>query len=570
MCTNPQHHARTWNQSWRRAAVAVPCAFLLLVSACTSSGSEGATARTTRPITSTTVDPSAPCPTEVNAEDFASAKEMRDLLAEFNDFGLRSPGSDEHEASLDWLAKELGGVPDMKIEWDEYEIDRWQPTPDAAGNTPGRDLAAAGGLTIDKDGSSEPIDVIGAVPFTLPTRDDGASGQLVYIAPDQEITAANAAGKIVLQEVAHSSIPAAAFGAIGHYLTDDVPTDADYDRPYLRPIDQTLIDAGTAGAAGVVLMWDAPTNQLRGYWDPHTGTQFQVPAVYIGSDQVDEVRSLADAGASANVIVRAKWDKAPTRNLIATLPGQTRERIVVNTNTDSVNWVQENGNIAAIALARYLGSLPLKCRTRDVQFALTSNHLGFTTDGTFRYGPQLDKDFDKGTVAFVMAPEHLGTKEILPADGAADGQLEFTGEAELFAWSAPEESPVLVKASIDAVKRRKLTRTAVLKGVGLPDAGQVPSICSQGGLGTNFHGLLIPTIAGISGPWSLWAPVFGEDAIDFERMRNQTLAVGDIAVELDDVPRIDIAGDYIKAREQRDAGTKTCDLTPPPAEVPTS
>ena len=80
-----------------------------------------------------------------------------------------------------------------------------------------------------------------------------------------------------------------------------------------------------------------------------------------------------------------------------------------------------------------------------------------------------------------------------------------------------------------------------------PADDQVPSICSQGGLGTNFHGLLIPTIAGISGPWSLWAPAFGEDAIDFDRMRDQTLAFGDVAVELDDVPRDAIAGESVMA-----------------------
>lgn len=543
--------------------IAVTGVLLLFTSAC-SSDDQSSTSTTAAPTTTPAAE--GPCPTEVNADGFASAGELRNLLAKFNSFGLRSPGSEQHEASLDWLAKELGDVPNMKIDWDEYSIDRWQPTPEAKGDTPGRDLAAAGGLTVDQGGSSEPIDVIGAVPFTQPTSDEGASGQLVYISPDEEITSANAAGKIVVAEVAHSSLPASVFDLIGHHLTDDIDTKLNYDRPYLRPIDKTLIDAGKAGAAGLVLMWDAPTDQLSGYWDPHTGTKFQVPAVYIGSDQAADVRSLADAGATANVIVRATWDKATTRNLIATLPGQSRERIVVNTNTDSVTWVQENGNIAAIALARYLGSLPAKCRTRDVQFALTTNHLGFTGDGTFRYGPQLDKDYDKGTVAFVMAPEHLGTKEILPADG----RLEFTGESELFAWSAPEESPVLIKASVDAVKRRKLPRTVVLKGVGLPTDGQIPSICSQGGLGTNFHGLLIPTIAGISGPWSLWAPAFGEDAIDFDHMRDQVLAFGDIAVELDDVPREEIAGDYIAERKQRAEGTKTCDLTPPPAVAPTS
>lgn len=205
-----------------------------------------------------------------------------------------------------------------------------------------------------------------------------------------------------------------------------------------------------------------------------------------------------------------------------------------------------------------------------MQFALTSNHLGFSGDGTFRYGPELDEAYDEGTVAFVMAPEHLGTREILPIEGDAEGRLEFTGEGELFAWSAPEESPALVQASVDAVQRRGLTRTAVLQGVGVPSDAQIPSICSQGGLGTNFHGLLIPTIAGISGPWSLWAPAFGEDAIDFERLRDQTLAFGDIAVALDDVPLEEIAGDYPGLREQRAAGTPTCPLDPPPAVAPTA
>lgn len=555
-----------------RAVLATVVAVTLVVSlvACSSNDDEGDTATTSASGDSSgTTEAAGPieCPETVDADEFASAEELRALLTEFNAFGLRSPGSEQHEASLDWLASELAAVPGMEIEWDEYTIDRWQPTPEAPGDLPGRDLAAAGGLTIDTASAPQTIAVAGAVPFTEPTPEDGATGPLVYLPEDQEITAANAAGKIVVREIPHNSLPYAAFDAIGHFTTDDLPVDGDYDRPYLRLLDDILIEAGIAGAAGVVMVWDAPTDQMTGYWDPHTGTRFIVPAVYVGNDDLATLQEAAASGATANLVVQAEWDEAPTRNLIATLPGQSRERIVVNTNTDSVTWVQENGNIAAIALARYLGSLPEECRARDVQFALTSNHLGFTTDGTFRYGPQLDEDFDEGTVAFVMALEHLGSREILPG---ADGRLELTGEGDVFAWSAPVESPVLVQASIDAVERRQLDRTAVLQGVGVPVPDQVPSICSQGGLGTNFHGLLIPTIAGISGPWSLWAPTFGEEAIDFERMRDQTLAFGDIAVELDDVPRDEIAGDYLAARVERTAGVATCPLTPPPAEAPTS
>jgi hypothetical protein len=507
------------------------------------------------------------CPDTVDDSHFPSDEELRALLVDWNAFGLRAPGSAEHEAALDWLATELAAIPAMTLAEDEYTIDRWQPTTDAPEGFPGRDLGSAATLAVELAGSDRAVPLIGAVPFSEPTSEQGVTAPLVYLPSHEPITQQNAAEHIVIREIPHTSLPYEAFQVLAHHVTDDLPTEGEYDRPYLRAIDQILIDAGIAGAAGVVLVWDAPTDQLRGYWDPHTGTRFQVPAAYAGNDDLGTLLDLAASNANARLVVRAEWAEARTRNLIATLPGSGRERIVVNTNTDSVTWIQENGVVAAIALARYLAQLPEPCRPRPVQLALTTSHLGFTADGTFRYGPQLDQDYDDGSVAFVMALEHLGAREILPTEPG--GRLEFTGQGEVFAWSAPAESPVLVEASVDAVTRRGLDRTAVIEGVGVPGA-QVPSICSQGGLGTNFHGLLIPTIAGISGPWSLWAPSFGEEAVDVGRMRDQIMAFGDVLLALDDVDRDVIAGDYLDARRQRAEGAATCDLTPPPAVAPSA
>lgn len=534
----------------------------LVLGACSSSDDDDS------PSTSeSAADGPSDCPTRVDADRFTSAEELRDLAAEFNDFGMRSPASDQHEASLDWIADLLAEVPGMEVEWDEFTIDRWQPTTEAPGETPGRDLAEAGGLVVTTDDGEEEVPVIGAVPFSLPTDDDGATGELVHIPEDEEVTPDNAEGRIVVREVPTSVLPYDVFEDISHYLTDDLPEEGDYDRPYLRPLNELLIEAGQAGAAGLIMVWDAPTDQLRGYWDPHTGTRFQVPSVFLGSDEADRILALADEGASARIDVRAEWDEAPTRNLIATLPGQSDERIVVNTNTDSVTWIQENGVIAAVALARYFGDLPEECRARTIEFGLTSNHLGLVTDGAARYSEQLQEDLEEdGTVAFVMVPEHLGAREILPAE---DGRLEYTGEGDTLAWSAPPESPTLVDASVEAVEGRDLDRTAVLEGVGVPDEEQVPSICSQGGLGTVFHSMLIPTIAAISGPWSLWAPEFGEEAVDFDRLRDQTLALGDVAIALDEVPREEIEGGYPEARQRRDEGARSClDGEGPPAVAP--
>jgi hypothetical protein len=62
----------------------------------------------------------------------------------------------------------------------------------------------------------------------------------------------------------------------------------------------------------------------------------------------------------------------------------------------------------------------------------------------------------------------------------------------------------------------------------------------------------------ISGPWSLYDPVFGRSAIDFDRMRSQVLAAGDAILALDGLPREQIAGDYLLYQQQLDQGAPTC------------
>ncbi len=502
----------------------------------------------------------------IDAATFASAAELRNLVAKLVSFGLRSPGSTAHNHAIAFLERQLRAIPGLRIRSDYYTLDRWQPLVHAPGGRPGRDLVRSGGLRVDRAGAVETVPVIGAVPFSLPTSTTGHRGQLVYVAPGQAITPGTANGKIVLIDVAPAPVAYAELGLIAYYRSPGSPTTGNYDRPYARDLSTPLFDAGVAQAAGVVFLWDAPTDQLEGYWDPHAGTRYRVPAVFVGSDHASRLKQLAAAGAAANVVVRAKWDRVRTRNLLATLPGKTRERIILNSHTDGLNWVQENGSAGVIALARYLARVPRSQRHRDIEFALTSSHLGYRYDGTYRLAAQLNEEYHKGTVAFVVSMEHMGTREILPS--GPSNRLHFTGKPELTAWSAPQESPVLVNASVAAVKRHKLHNVSVLKGVEAPVVDRVPQYCSQGGIGTNFNSQLIPTISTIAGPWSLWAPSFGEQAVDFNRMRAEVLALGDVVRGLDRVPRAQIAGAYIQERRERAHGSPTCDVTPPPRVAP--
>lgn len=515
-----------------------------------SSDSSDGQAAPLEPASTTTTALLTECDPVVDETASASAAEIHDLVGQLNSFGRRMPGSDAHDQVIDWLVEDFSALPDMSIVVQEFPIERWLPTTERK-DGPGLDLAAAGALSID--GAEVPV--AGPVPFSDPTTDTGVSAPLVFVPSSEEITAANVEGKIVVHDVLPASVPYAVFPGLAHYLSPDVPSSGDLARPHLRrELASTLDAADGAGAVGAVFLRDVPTDQLLGYWQPHTGTRYGVSAVTVGSDQADVVRDAAKRGEPANVTIRAEWDEHVGRNIVATLRGESRERIVVSTHTDGVTWIQENGSIGALAMARYLARLPEGCRHRDVQFALTANHLSMANEGTASYADQLDEDYDDGTVAFVMAMEHLGARKVLPD---TDGTLVAGDEPELFTWIAPQESETLVKASVNAVKRRQVGETAVLRGVDSP-RDTVPPYCSQGGLGARSTSDSFRPMGAISGPWTLWTNVPGDQAFDGSQMRDQVLVLTDVARELDETPRKAIAGDSVSMRDRRAAGAATC------------
>tara|TARA_R110002060_G_scaffold14221_3_gene19949 strand:- start:433 stop:684 length:252 start_codon:yes stop_codon:yes gene_type:complete len=61
----------------------------------------------------------------------------------------------------------------------------------------------------------------------------------------------------------------------------------------------------------------------------------------------------------------------------------------------------------------------------------------------------------------------------------------------------------------------------------------------------------------ISGPWSLWAPSFGADSLDFERMRTQYMAIGDTILRFSMYSKAELAVNYTRYRQQRAAGFLT-------------
>ena len=262
----------------------------------------------------------------------------------------------------------------------------------------------------------------------------------------------------------------------------------------------------------------------------------------------------AGAGASATVRTAAVRRMAETRSVIATLPGQSNERIVIQSHTDGMNAIWDNGPAAMLAMASWFSELPLSCRPRTLQFVFTTAHLHLSQSGAFCFASILDEEYESGTVAFVVAIEHLGARafDAVPrSDGGPGRQLVASGQSELFVTFAME-SPVLVEALISRVVAHDLRRSFVLRGADAPRVG-FPPHRSFGGEGGPYREHLVPTVAGITGPWTLYNPSFGlDELVDFELMRRQTMAFGDVVLAVDDVPRQVLAGADNAYRPGRD------------------
>jgi hypothetical protein len=464
--------------------------------------------------------------------------------------GLRGTATPAQERIIAWVEDELKAIPGMVVSSDKYSTLRWTPSPSG-------ELAGAASLEVN----AKRIPIAGAVPYSKPAC---SSGELMYLERTHDIGAA-CEGKVVLRDFPDVSLPYDQLlgTALHHSPGMESLRGQKWDRPGLADsvLHADLMAAGEAGAAGVVFAFDLPREQVADYFDPHKGTHYRVPAAYVGVSERDLL--LAMTGADARLTVTADVEPASTRSVFGTLPGRSKERIVLVTHTDGNTWLQENGIVALLALARYFAERPLE---RTLELAFTSAHLHISREGALRHAKRLDAEYDEGSVAFAFPIEHLGARELLPlkpAQGAPGRELKFTGQAEPVLWAAGPSSPIR-DAVRDAVVARQLERVIVIPGLGELVQGQVPPIVSFGGLGTLFNQQLIPTTSLITGPWSLWAPHFGSSAVDVSLLRRQALACGDVVASLDRVPREELAGGYLSDRSARADGAPVgADFVPP-------
>ncbi|MGH8531047.1 MAG: hypothetical protein ACRETN_14585 [Nevskiales bacterium] len=493
------------------------------------------------------------CATQLDASRFGSADELWAHHVFLDSLKARPTASPSHQAFVDWLDARLAEIPGLQRRSTEYEIQRWLE----------RDFALAAGPA----GALTAIWSSGSVPYSKQTSAGGVTAALVYVPVGQAISSVDVAGKIILREAATGTVPRAAFAALEWWSYDPELTlitgiAEDYERDFLA-YEQRITDlreAGSGDAAGLILMHGFPHEQVKGHYAPYEGELWPVPALYVGVDEGERLKQVAQAGGQARIRLSADEGPTPTRTLIATLPGVSAERIVIESHTDGTNVHEDNGPLVMLEMAKYFAAFPKHCHPKTLEFVFPTAHFHqkifppLRHGGAGEYARQLNRDYEDGTVAMALVLEHLGTLgyDARPrASGAPGRELVPNGTPE--AMSAfVNESPVLIATLLQSVIAHDMRGFIALRGADLPGA-HIPLHRSFGGEGTPYSDHLIPTVAYITAPWPLYNPAFGLEVLDKDLLYRQTLMFTDYVQLISPLSRLLLGGALIPQREARAA-----------------
>jgi hypothetical protein len=476
------------------------------------------------------------------------------------DLGVRPTGSRAHVRYVEWIRRHLRRMPGVELSELAFPIERW--------------TGVRTKLVMRAGGDAVRLPVAGPIPYAAPTGRRGVTAPLVLVPSDRTIGAGDAAGRIVVRPAPAGSLPHAAlllpFVSWGFYDPGDtIDPDAAFHGDFLAYNDRVhdLRDAATAGAMGLLFVKELPRDQLVDHYEPYEGTEWGVPGAFLGADEGQRLIDAIAAGSepSARLVVRARVKKVATPTILATIPGRSASRIVIDSHTDGTNAVEDNGPVAMVAMARYFAGLPLECRPRTIEFAFSTAHFyqrvadpAVRDGGAGQLARQLDRDYEEGTVSVVLVLEHLGARdyEQVPRADGVGVTLEPSGlRCIQFVGITP--SPALVDAVDGVVRSYDMQRTILLQGSDVPGS-TVPAHCSFGGEGTPYNRHLLPTIGVIAAPQSLYDPAFGLEGIDFDVMRDELLGFTELVNRLGTMEQDAIAGDVTTERAARAAGAPGC------------
>ncbi len=279
-----------------------------------------------------------------------------------NSFGVRYTGSKAHKDFIGYLKNEVKAM-GFETYSDERCFKRWE--------------AKKTSITLHKPNGDVDIPVSSPYPYSGETGSNGVRGRLVNIHEKHIGYIAKANGNICVVKVTTLSVPT----VLVEDRRNSKPEGLNLPRRYGGPVLTTFANfpllkvAKMSGAKAVICVWGGISDECTvGQYLPFILDYQGMPAVWVSPSQGKALFAAADKGEEATVILDADVeDYCTSETFYSIIEGENKkEAIIVNTHTDGVNAVEENGAFGLLSLMRYFKENKPK---RSMIFVFMTGHF---------------------------------------------------------------------------------------------------------------------------------------------------------------------------------------------------
>lgn len=401
-----------------------------------------------------------------------------------NACGPRTTGSAGHNRFVDYIKTEIASM-GLEYKSDIKYFDRWE--------------AKRSSIVIHSAMGDIPVHVSSPFPYSGETPPEGVTSEVVpvlgkhldfFLAKDKIAVVRLRDFKSVYSGIAFNRKSAVPDGLrVQEYYKGPVAT-AFVKFPFLQV-------ARDMGVKACICIWEKMSDAMvEGQYLNFILDYQGIPALWVNETDGAKVLEACDRGDKVTLTLEAEKEAgAKGETVCAVIKGENdSESIIVNTHTDGVNCVEENGAIAMLAMMRYF--LEHKPR-RTIVFAFVCGHfrlpkfkapgaIGDQATSLWLHDHKEMWDGKEGHRKAVagLTPEHLGCSEWKDFYGEyrctdpVDIEVVYTGNKKMD------------EIYLDSLEGRTKVRTVTLRGHNFLHFGEGQSLFNAG----------IPEIALVTSP----------------------------------------------------------------------
>lgn len=272
-----------------------------------------------------------------------NAESLLEGVEKMNSFGSRPTGSPAHNAFVGYIKDEINAL-GFKAESDIKYFDRWQ--------------AEKCSLVIHTAEGDLPVHVSSPFPYSGETDLNGVTAEPVYVF-GKHVNYLKAKDKIAVIKVKDfKSVYSGAF----FNQKNALPGNLKIQKHYKGPVAASFVKfpflqvAHDMGVKAVVCIWEDMSDEMvEGQYLNFILDYQGIPALWVNESEGRKILEACERKDEITLTLLAETEKSASGETVYTVVEgkKTDEAVIINSHTDGVNCVEENGPVAMLAMLRY-------------------------------------------------------------------------------------------------------------------------------------------------------------------------------------------------------------------------